>query len=104
MSNKIFSVCSGESDDEEIFFDCDDDDSKKREDSSIPIWSKDPVGRHKRLGKLRLLEHEDYLFVPICQDPTPLTEDMLAEQAEVMLQLGVDAKGKDGLIIRVKTI
>ena len=29
----------------------------------------------------------------IFQDPTPLTEDMLAEQAEVMLQLGMDAEG-----------
>ena len=27
------------------------------------------------------------------QDPTPLTEDMLAEQAEIMLQLGMDAEG-----------
>ena len=37
--------------------------------------------------------HDDYLYIPICQDPTPLTEDMLAEQAEIMLQLGMDAEG-----------
>ena len=59
----------------------------------IPIWSKDPQGRLKKFGKSKLLEHDEYLYVPICQDPTPLTEDMLAEHAEVMLQLGMDAEG-----------
>ena len=72
--------------DEDIFFDCD-------EAESIPIWSKDPQGRLKKFGKSKLLEHDEYLYVPICQDPTPLTEDMLAEHAEVMLQLGMDAEG-----------
>lgn len=72
--------------DEDIFFDCD-------EAESIPIWSKDPQGRWKKFGKSKLLEHDEYLYVPICQDPTPLTEDMLAEHAEVMLQLGMDAEG-----------
>ena len=72
-----------------MFFDCDDEESPE----PIPVWSKEPSGRMKRLGKQRLAHHDDYLYIPICQDPTPLTEDMLAEQAEVMLQLGMDAEG-----------
>ena len=78
-----------DTDDEDLFFDCDD----SEEPESIPVWSKDPSGRLKRLGKQRLVHHEEYLYIPICQDPTPLTEDMLAEQAEVMLQLGMDTEG-----------
>ena len=35
------------------------------------------------------MHNNEYLYIPVCQDPTPLTEDMLAEQAEVMLQLGM---------------
>ena len=77
-------------DDEDMFFDCDD---KNEGAEPIPVWSKDPCGRLKRLGKQRLCHHDDYLYIPICQDPTPLTEDMLAEQAEIMLQLGMDAEG-----------
>ena len=88
------------SDDEE-FFDCDDDDDdemeseknkKQNQGGSIPIWSKEPIGRAKRM-KMKLLSHDEYIYVPICQDPTPLTEDMLAEQADVMLQLGMDSEG-----------
>jgi hypothetical protein len=48
-----------------------------------PPRSLEPVGRLHRLRNLRLLEYDDWIFVPICQDPTPMTEDMLAEQAEV---------------------
>ena len=45
--------------------------------------SLDSVGRLHRLRNLRLLEYDDWLYVPQCQDPTPMTEDMLAEHAEV---------------------
>ena len=72
-----------DTDDEDIFFDCDADGPEP-----IPEWSKEPVGRLKKLGKLKLLHHDENIYVPICQDPTPLTEDMLAEQAEVLLQVG----------------
>ena len=34
-----------------MFFDCDD---KNEKAEPIPVWSKDPVGRLKRLGKQRL--------------------------------------------------
>ncbi len=77
-----------EEEDEDEFYDCDDGDK-----TEIPVWSKEPVGRFKRLGRMKLLQQDEYLYVPHCQDPTPMTEDMLAEQAEVMLQLGMDAEG-----------
>ena len=60
--------------DEDIFFDCDEEDNQP--ESSIPIWSKEPVGRSKKL-KQKLLQHDEFMYVPICQDPSPLTEDML---------------------------
>ena len=87
-------------DEEDIFFDCDDEEEEMESEnkkqnsggSSIPIWSKEPIGRAKRL-KIKLLNHDEYIYIPVCQDPTPLTEDMLAEQADVMLQLGMDSEG-----------
>lgn len=48
-------------------------------------------------GSGRLEKYKDYallcdpevpLYVPICQEPTPLTDDMLQEQTEIMSQLG----------------
>ena len=46
-------VLSGndDTDDEDMFFDCDD---KNEKVEPIPVWSKDPCGRLKRLGKQRL--------------------------------------------------
>ena len=53
--------------------------------SELPVWNQSAEGRQNRFGKLKLLLHDDWLYVPICQDPTPMTEDMLAEQAEVII-------------------
>ena len=98
---------SSESDDDEEFFDCDTKEEQQHEDekdqanvgsskkSDLPIWSQKPEGWSKRLGKMRLLEHDDDLYIPICQDPAPMTEDQLAEQAEVMIGLGADAEGSE---------
>ncbi len=63
---------SSETEDDE-FFDCDDDDggedSKqgKKKKADLPIWTQKPEGREQRLGKLKLLEHDDYIYVPVCQ-------------------------------------
>ena len=53
----------GDTSDEDIFFDCDDEDQPNE---SIPIWSKEPVGRAKKL-KIKLLQHDEYMYVPITQ-------------------------------------
>ena len=91
--DNAMSVDDSESEDE--FFECNatsaDEDvdasqcesTKPHPKSEIPIWSRDAEGRQHRFGKLKLVEHDDWLYVPVCQDPTPMTEDMLAEQAEV---------------------
>ena len=42
-------------------------------------------GREGRVGELRLLNNSDWLYRPLVQDPPPLTEDQLSEQAEVYL-------------------
>lgn len=69
---------------DEEFFDCDETrEESPKPKTDLPIWSRKPEGRANKLGKHKLLEHDDWLYVPICQDPAPLTEDQLAEQAEV---------------------
>ena len=60
---------SSETEDEE-FFDCDEgggEEQRKGQKSDLPVWGRKPEGREKRLGKLTLLEHDDYLYIPICQ-------------------------------------
>ena len=85
---------NSDSEDDE-FFECNesDNDDKEMQDiqsiensinQELPVWSQSAEGRQSRFGKLKLLQHDDWLYVPVCQDPTPMTEDMLAEQAEVM--------------------
>ena len=94
--------------DEDEFFECNesgsDEDNQEVQNnqarkpstgSPIPVWSRIAEGRQCRYGKMKMMEHDDWLYVPICQDPTPMTEDMLAEQAEVMLQLGMDSEGTE---------
>lgn len=43
-----------------------------------------PEGRLSKSGDLKLLNSEEPLYIPITQDPSPMTEDMLEEHAEVL--------------------
>lgn len=43
-----------------------------------------PKGRLSKLDDLRLLNDLDDLYVPTTQEPAPMTEDQLAEHAEVL--------------------
>ncbi|XP_055921791.1 rab3 GTPase-activating protein catalytic subunit [Eupeodes corollae] len=63
------------------FFDCSDEEST----SSGP--SK-PQGRKSKLGDMKLIDSDEFLYVPATQDPVPKTEDQLLDDAEVMLKLG----------------
>ena len=85
---------AAESTDEEEFFECCDEDDVKDQEvatpvsapttSAVPVWNRDPHGRLEKFGNIKLLERPDeQMYVPECQDPSPMTEDMLAEQAEV---------------------
>ena len=78
--------------DEDEFFDCEDETPVKRPpqtaavDRSLPLWERGrrAEGRLRKHLRLRLLEREaEWLYVPLCQEPPPMTEDQLAEQAEV---------------------
>lgn len=35
-----------------------------------------------------LVDSDEYLYVPVTQEPVPKTEDQLEDDAEVMLKLG----------------
>ena len=50
-------------------------------------------GRLKQLDDLKLLKCDEPLYVPITQEPPPMTEDMLQEQADIMFQLGTSSEG-----------
>lgn len=44
-------------------------------------------GRWKPFGALKLLSTEEQMWVPVCQQPSPMTEDMLQEQADAILKV-----------------
>ena len=43
-----------------------------------------PKGRLSKLDDLKLINGLDDLYVPVTQEPAPMTEDLLAEHAEVL--------------------
>ena len=90
-------------DSEDEFFECEgeEDDKEDKEDKvrpkkmrAAPAWA-EPEGRLGRIGELRLLEVDDWMYRPEVQDPAPVTEDQLAELSEVMMQLGTDQAGAE---------
>lgn len=102
-----------EGDDE--FFDAEDNLVTEKVESEIDVSTKhtnqfneqvkcapciQPEGRLHQLDELTLFAYpSEALYVPICQDPTPMTDDMLHEQSEVMSKLGTSSEGS---ALRVK--
>ncbi|NWU78467.1 RB3GP protein, partial [Onychorhynchus coronatus] len=93
------------SDSEDEFFEClsdtedlkgnGQDNGKKggaKEGNKEPVSLK-PEGRLHPHGKLMLLHPGEPLYVPITQEPAPMTEDLLEEQSEVLAKLGTSAEG-----------
>ncbi|XP_061861173.1 rab3 GTPase-activating protein catalytic subunit isoform X4 [Colius striatus] len=93
------------SDSEEEFFEClsDTEDLKGngqengkkggvKEGTKEPANLK-PEGRLHPHGKLTLLHPGEPLYIPITQEPAPMTEDLLEEQSEVLAKLGTSAEG-----------
>lgn len=64
------------------FFDCSDDESINSGGALKPL------GRKSKLGDMKLIDSDEFLYVPATQDPVPKTEDQLLDDAEVMLKLG----------------
>jgi len=77
------------------FFECEEENQAPPPvKQSLPAWET-AEGRAERVGQLRLLNDGDWLYRPVLQEPAPLTEDQLAEQAEVLMQLGSDQVGSE---------
>lgn len=87
-------VCYSESEEDE-FFECTENSSSSSCDSKTDRPSKKgcPEGRLRQLGNLTLLNSDDPLYIPVTQEPAPVTEDLLEQQAEVLVQLGTHPEG-----------
>ena len=53
-----------------------------------------PQGRLSKLDDLRLLRVDEALYIPVTQEPAPMTEDQLEAHAEVLTRLA--SISKDG--------
>lgn len=79
-------------DDDDEFFDCDaanEDDASEQNKEYLP-WNK-PEGRLSKLNDMKLIDGDEYLYVPITQEPVPKTEDQLEDDAEILLKLGPES-------------
>ncbi|XP_076055611.1 RAB3 GTPase activating protein subunit 1 [Oratosquilla oratoria] len=88
---------SDEVEDDDEFYECEEemeDECSKEIAASRSAWDK-PEGRLRKCGNLCLLKTGEPLFIPVTQEPAPMTEDRLEEHAEVLLQLGSDATGSE---------
>lgn len=88
----VSSTQCSESDDDE-FYECNENSSSSSSADSKGCRRKHAEGRLRPFGDLQLLHHEEPLYIPVTQEPAPVTEDMLEEQAEVLVQLGTHAEG-----------
>ncbi|KAI0217388.1 Rab3 GTPase-activating protein catalytic subunit [Lamellibrachia satsuma] len=75
-----------------------DDDQSLPEESDTPSFTDtlthQPEGRQRPYNDLYLLNIPgEHLYVPVTQEPAPMTEDMLDEQAEVLAKLGTSSEG-----------
>nr|XP_015213851.1 PREDICTED: rab3 GTPase-activating protein catalytic subunit isoform X3 [Lepisosteus oculatus] len=83
------------SDSEEEFFECVSDADELRDGSQggEEAPRARPEGRLHPHGKLTLLHTQEPLYIPVTQEPAPMTEDLLEEQSEVLAKLGTSAEG-----------
>ncbi|XP_052812233.1 rab3 GTPase-activating protein catalytic subunit-like isoform X2 [Mya arenaria] len=58
-------------------------------------YSHSPEGRLATFQDLRLINCDDRMYIPVTQEPAPMTEDMLEEHAEVLAKLGTSAEGAE---------
>jgi len=89
-------VDSGSETDVDEFFECEEEDENTGSGGGggRQVWET-AEGRQERIGQLRLLNDQDWVYRPALQDPAPMTEDQLAEQAEILMQLGSDQAGSE---------
>ena len=90
-------IVTDEDEDEDEFYDCETDDGVEEVGSGggSPRVVKGPEGRKEAHGVLRLLrEPETPLYVPVTQEPAPMTEDMAQEHLERMVATDDDEDGR----------
>lgn len=81
-----------EDDDDDEFFECvsESEEAEKSDTCQPDSASADDIMQHKADGRLRqlgeekLLHVDEALYIPLTQEPAPMTEDQLAEHAEVL--------------------
>nr|XP_045004574.1 rab3 GTPase-activating protein catalytic subunit isoform X2 [Jaculus jaculus] len=89
------------SDSEEEFFEClsdaeelkGDGQESGRKGAAKEVVNLKPEGRLHQHGRLTLLHSGEPLYIPVTQEPAPMTEDLLEEQSEVLAKLGTSAEG-----------
>uniref|UniRef100_A0AAX7TB90 Rab3 GTPase-activating protein catalytic subunit n=1 Tax=Astatotilapia calliptera TaxID=8154 RepID=A0AAX7TB90_ASTCA len=77
------------SDSEEEFFECLSDQGETEATQAEGRAE----GRLHPHNNMTLLNSAEPLYVPVTQEPAPMTEDLLAEQSEVLTKLGTSAEG-----------
>ncbi|XP_060949592.1 rab3 GTPase-activating protein catalytic subunit-like [Limanda limanda] len=88
--------CDSRSDSEEEFCECLSDQgeveapyTENKKDGS----KSNAEGRLHPFKNMTLLNSQDPIYVPVTQEPAPMTEDLLEEQSEVLAKLGTSAEG-----------
>uniref|UniRef100_UPI0037E8220F rab3 GTPase-activating protein catalytic subunit isoform X2 n=1 Tax=Semicossyphus pulcher TaxID=241346 RepID=UPI0037E8220F len=84
------------SDSEDEFFEClsDQGETEASHTEGEKDGSKSKAeGRLHPCNNMTLLNSAEPLYVPITQEPAPMTEDLLEEQSEVLAKLGTSAEG-----------
>ncbi|XP_063070153.1 rab3 GTPase-activating protein catalytic subunit [Engraulis encrasicolus] len=87
-------------DSEDEFFECLSDTEELKEEATAAegggakeASKAKPEGRLQPHGNLTLLNSDEPLYIPVTQEPAPMTEDTLEEQSEVLAKLGTSAEG-----------
>ncbi|XP_068439010.1 rab3 GTPase-activating protein catalytic subunit isoform X3 [Clinocottus analis] len=78
------------SDSEEEFFECLSDQGESEEKDGSKSKAEGRLHPH---NNMTLLNSTEPLYVPVTQEPAPMTEDLLEEQSEVLAKLGTSAEG-----------
>ncbi|XP_061923521.1 rab3 GTPase-activating protein catalytic subunit [Entelurus aequoreus] len=84
------------SDSEEEFFEClsDQGENESQHIRSDKHSSKTRAeGRMHPFNNVSLINSSELLFIPVTQEPAPMTEDLLEEQSEILAKLGTSAEG-----------
>ncbi|XP_061782570.1 rab3 GTPase-activating protein catalytic subunit [Nerophis lumbriciformis] len=84
------------SDSEEEFFEClsDQGENDSQHNRSDKHGSKTRAeGRMHPFNNVSLINSSELLFIPVTQEPAPMTEDLLEEQSEILAKLGTSAEG-----------